>query len=167
MSGPGWEDGSGLEATEKDYGWKWSATESAIHFRLLFPHLSGVYDDLPQSARSLLSREDARRYDSHLNNAKRVIDRVTEEDPELRRELSRDLLLTVLPRRWIQITIDLLRDTFENFFATPSYYFRIAASHLMDRRDFHDWFPSDAAVWASTRLTFHHPRQDLFTDPRQ
>ena len=132
--------------------------DTVVHYRLIFPHLSGVYDDLPERAKALISREAASFYDKNANNPSEVMFLVAGGDDRKRRELTHDLVKTVVPRRWNLIALDIARDVAENLLSTASFYLRIAVWRIWGDEAIQSWFPSDAAVWDYQRLTFHHPR---------
>ncbi len=142
---------------KRDADW-WPLLDTGAHFRLVFPYLSDVYDDLPERTKARLSVDDARRYDSHLNEARRVINRVTGLDDRLRREVTVDILKTVLPRRWGTILLDTARDALENTWGTFAFYVRVTAWHLGGNAAIRRWFFSDGCVWDYQRMASHHPR---------
>ena len=136
---------------------RWPPGETIAHLRLIFPHLTEVYDQLPEHARALISREDAKYYDGHLNNARKLIDRITADDVELRHELTRELAEVVVGLKWPIIGLDIARDTAENLAATFSFAGRLAiwkASPEVFKR----WFYSDGTRWIYQRFIFHVPR---------
>jgi hypothetical protein len=132
--------------------------ESALHLRVVFPHLAAVYDHLPARTRALLSPKDAEYYDQHVNRPPRLVHRITRGDPGKRRELTMDLVQTVAPRLWHRIALDFARDTVENFLATPSFYTRVGVWHLWGDPAIERWFFLDADVYGYQRLVYHHPR---------
>ena len=135
-----------------------SLGDAAIHLRLIFPHLSEVHDDLPPRAKQLITKRDAFFYDRNINNPQKLIPRVTGGDDELRRQLTRDMVETVIPRKWRLILLDTVRDGFANLFSTASFYSGIVAWKLGGNDLFEQWFFPDATVWNYQRIAFHHPR---------
>lgn len=132
--------------------------ESAAHLRLVFPHLSETYPDLPERTKQVISPDDARFYDEHVNNPPLVMARVSHGDEGLRRELTSDLVRTVVSSQWPVIALDFGRDSLENLFATASFYGRLAVWKLWGNQAIKKWFQLDAAVWGYTRLVRHHPQ---------
>jgi hypothetical protein len=136
--------------------------QTALHFRLVFPHLSDVYEELPQRAKRLITPRDASLYDEHVNNPPKIMYRVTRGDKTVLRYLTTDLVQTVFPEKWPLIVLDFIRDSLENLLGTASFYVRVIVSHVWPGETTKRWFFLDAAVWDYERLVFHHPRLSVF-----
>lgn len=136
---------------------RWPARETIVHLRFIFPHLTAVYDELPERTRALISPEDAKYYDSHLNNARRLINRITAGDGALRHELTKDLANVVVSSRGYVIALDIARDTVENIAATFSFCVRLVTWRA-NGEAYRRLFYSDGTVWIYERFVLHHPR---------
>jgi hypothetical protein len=136
--------------------YRWSSKSTILHFRIIFPHLSAVYEDLPTHVRERISRNAARRYDSSIVQPRIVMNAVTGRDPEQLVDLTDDLTRTVLQRRWPRLAASVLGDAVENLFVTVSFYARWTAWTLggQDPRAF---LSLSGAIATFGRLMTHHP----------
>jgi len=143
------------QALHQDYGRR-SHRAAILHGRIVFPHLSAIYDELPARSRALLSRKDARRYDADIIKPGWVIRRATRGNPALDDQLTHDLVVTAWRVRWGRILLDTAKDALENVLPTPSFYFRLAAFDLFGDEFYRRWSPSDMVPFTYTRLSQHH-----------
>ncbi|MDA8016293.1 MAG: hypothetical protein MPN21_02495 [Thermoanaerobaculia bacterium] len=134
-----------------------SSYETFVHLRIGFPHLSEIYEDLPERSKARLSREYAELYDTQVNDTRKAVLRATQRDEGARRELAEDVLRTVLPEKWGSILVDSARDASENILSTGSLYLRLATWYLGGYKALDRWFFSDGSVWNYQRMAFHHP----------
>jgi cation transport regulator ChaB len=148
-------------AVRGDHG-RWPLSTQIVHQRIIFPRLSSVYDELPDSVRARLSRQQARTYDRRIHNTWSVIDRITRSDSETRERLTWEIAPIALRRHWARIALDVVTDTLENVFATASYQFRLARwmGSGKGQRAFRDEF--DTAAWTYTRFAQHEPLLSAF-----
>lgn len=136
-------------ASSEQDSW-WTAGENAVHFRLVFPYLDDVYDQLPDRVRQKISRDQAREYSRDINRVRPVVNRAVGLDAAARRRLTEDMVRTVVAQKWPDLLRDIPSDVLANGWTTLHFADRVLAWELRGR-------PGGPATWTFTRFTFHHP----------
>lgn len=145
----------------------WTVGESAVHFRLIYPNLRRIYDQLPDGVRARLSREDAAEYDQTINNIRGVVNRITKGDAEIRHRLTEQMARTAVRQLWPSLMADIGHDFVTNLLATYTFWAQLAVRELWRNEAVRElpgavvvrrWLPSSTAYWNFTRLTMHHRR---------
>ncbi len=143
---------TGLRGEEQ----RWSSKQTLLHYRVVLGNLEAVYDALPERARSVLSREQARLYDRSVVQPRRVMDAVVGSDARLLEALTGDLARTAWKERWPRILGDALGDTLENAVVTAPFYVRWAG-WMLGGADLDAVARIEVVPFTYTRLAGHHP----------
>jgi len=137
---------------------RWDLSTTILHQRVIWPHLTEVYDKLPASVQERIPRPLARFYDERIHNPWGVFNGTLQADEQERRALTRVIVPVVLAERWPELLQDVAGDLIENVVATPSYYARLGAwmAQGEPRSAFERSF--EATPWTYFTFAWHHPR---------
>lgn len=134
-----------LHRDAHDPGNRWPVRDSLVHSRIVFPHLTEVYDQLSEKTRKRLPPDKAARHDTDsivgyrmINDATGASGPIRKKDREEagrtgrrpsveleRREMLDEIAGVVLRERWPVLVLDVLKDAAENVAATFSFYVRL------------------------------------------
>jgi len=134
-----------------DPGNRWPVRDSLVHSRIVFPHVTEVYEHLSEKTKKRLPPDKAARHDTDsivgyrmINDATGASGPIRKKDREEagrtgrrpsveleRREMLDEIAGVVLRERWLPLTLDVAKDAVENVAATFSFYVRLA---LLARR---------------------------------
>ncbi|MCZ6727840.1 MAG: hypothetical protein O7A98_10885, partial [Acidobacteria bacterium] len=146
-------------ATYKPRG-RMTTSEWILHHRIIYPHLSAVYERLPDHLKRQIPPRQARRYDLNISSPRRVLKTIS-----LRIDISsaftRELAVIVAREYWPAIGLDIVRDTGENVFASLSFYFRLGALAIGGEETSRAWFPSGGSRYTYTKLAEVRPALSL------
>jgi hypothetical protein len=137
---------TGLQRFTRADSEAWPLADNLVHSRIVFPHLSDVYAELPEDVRKRLTPALARKHDTNPVVGYRVINDITgvhgrrsREDREAapdsnarptvaprRQAMLREMAAIVLRERWPLLVADVAKDALENAAATASWYVRLA-----------------------------------------
>ncbi|MCL4683132.1 hypothetical protein KJ059_00095 [Myxococcota bacterium] len=136
---------------------RWDLSTTILHQRVIWPHLTKVYDELPASVQERIPRHLARFYDERIHNPWHVFNETLRADEQERRALTRAIVPVVLAELWPELLLDVAGDMIENVFATPSYYARLAVwmAQGEPRSAFEQTF--EATPLTYFMFAWHHP----------
>ncbi len=147
-----------MNAAEAAKTFRWDVSTTILHQRVIWPHLTEVYDELPATVQERIPPGLARVYDERIHNTWGVFNGTLRADEVERRRLTRAIVPVVLAETWPELLLDTASDTVENVFATVSYYARLAK--WMGRGEPTDSFERsfEATPFTYYTLSWHHPR---------
>lgn len=134
--------------------------EWLLHHRIIYPHLTEVYDKLPDQLKERIPPRKARRYDRKITGPRRVLKTIS-GNSEDRKQMAHELAAIVVRERWPTIAFDIGRDSVENVFATLSFYYRLGVLAVGGEELSQRWFRSGGSRYTYTKLSEEKPGLSL------
>jgi hypothetical protein len=147
-----------LHEAVRGSSFRWDLLTTVLHQRVIWPHLSEIYDELPQSVRARVKPGHVIVYDRHINNTWLVFNQITRGNQEELHELTAEIAPIALARTWPRLVFDVSKDAVENVFATFSYYGRLAVWMARGESPLAFRYRLDATPLTYNALSWHHRR---------
>lgn len=136
----------------------WPPWMLVAHYRLVYPHLTSIYEALPQDVRNWISPEWTEHYDSRMTLVHSLMDQVAGGKPERLERLTRKMARTAVHERGAEIALDCARDSLENLLPTAPFYARLGLWRLLGEERYQRLSPSDGTPSTYQRLAAYRPR---------